>query len=92
MYTTPVIVTVGLSLSIPIAIFGDMIISSLRVSWMYWFGACLVFGAFFVVNNSVEDDELLDVSGVAAAAGAGSAAALEEDADVDGVRAGLLRR
>ncbi|KAF3930549.1 hypothetical protein ABW19_dt0202808 [Dactylella cylindrospora] len=94
MYTTPVIVTVGLSLSIPIALFGDMIISGLKLTWTYWFGACLVFGAFFVVNNSVEDDELLDVAGSAAAAGAGSAAVLEEDADVeaDRRRGGLFGR
>ncbi|KAK6350027.1 hypothetical protein TWF696_006277 [Orbilia brochopaga] len=83
MYTTPVIVTVGLSLSIPMALFGDTIISSLKLSWTYWLGACLVFGAFFVVNNSVKDDELLEVTGVAAAAGAGSAAVMDGDVEAE---------
>ncbi|KAK6533585.1 hypothetical protein TWF694_002522 [Orbilia ellipsospora] len=81
MFTTPVIVTVGLSLSIPIALFGDLIISSLKPSWTYWLGACLVFGAFFVVNSSVKDEELLEVHGLAAAAGAGSAAVMDPEGD-----------
>ncbi|KAK6357095.1 hypothetical protein TWF718_001421 [Orbilia javanica] len=93
MYTTPVIVTVGLSLSIPMALFGDVIISSLKLSWSYWIGAGLVFGAFFVVNNSVKDDELLEVSGVAAAAGAGSAAAMDsEESDEDRRRSRVFER
>ncbi|EPS42450.1 hypothetical protein H072_3573 [Dactylellina haptotyla CBS 200.50] len=81
MYTTPVIVTVGLSLSIPLALLGDILISSLKLSWTYWVGACLVFGAFFVVNSSVKDEELLEVQGIAAAAGAGSAAAMDPEGD-----------
>ncbi|KAK6509458.1 hypothetical protein TWF481_004202 [Arthrobotrys musiformis] len=93
MYTTPVIVTVGLSLSIPMALFGDVLISSLKLSWSYWIGAGLVFGAFFVVNNSVKDDELLEVSGVAAAAGAGSAAAMDpEESDEDRRRSRVFER
>ncbi|KAF3201757.1 hypothetical protein TWF192_006516 [Orbilia oligospora] len=93
MYTTPVIVTVGLSLSIPMALFGDVLISSLKLSWSYWIGAGLVFGAFFVVNNSVKDDELLEVSGVAAAAGAGSAAVMDpEESDEDRRRSRVFER
>ncbi|KAF3908428.1 hypothetical protein ABW21_db0201733 [Orbilia brochopaga] len=68
---------------IPMALFGDTIISSLRPTWTYWLGACLVFGAFFVVNSSVKDEELLEVTGVAAAAGAGSAAVMDGDGEED---------
>jgi len=56
LYTTPVLVTVGLSMSIPLALFGEIIIQGKTSIWVYWLGAILVFSAFIVINYSTTDE------------------------------------
>lgn len=51
LLTTPLLVTVGLSMTIPVALFGQMILLWKIPGLLYWFGAALVFGAFFLVNR-----------------------------------------
>ncbi|KAL7273115.1 hypothetical protein RUND412_004047 [Rhizina undulata] len=51
LLTTPIIVTVGLSLTIPLALLGQMLLLGRFSSMTYWTGAALVFLAFFLVNR-----------------------------------------
>ena len=54
--TTPVLVTVGLSLTIPIALFAQMVLLWKVPGVLYWIGAALVFGAFFLVHREIEPE------------------------------------
>jgi len=51
LLTTPLIVTVGLSLTIPLALLGQMLVLGVWSSGVYWIGAVLVFLAFLFVNR-----------------------------------------
>ncbi|PUU76542.1 hypothetical protein B9Z19DRAFT_1066533 [Tuber borchii] len=51
LLTTPLIVTVGLSLTIPLALLGQMLVLGVWSSGVYWIGAALVFVAFLFVNR-----------------------------------------
>ncbi|KAL2023931.1 hypothetical protein VTK56DRAFT_708 [Thermocarpiscus australiensis] len=58
LLTTPLVVTVGLSLNIPLSLIGEMIQYSQYSSWLYWVGAGVVFISFLFVNHeSQEEDE-----------------------------------
>ncbi|KAH7362522.1 hypothetical protein B0T11DRAFT_280938 [Plectosphaerella cucumerina] len=57
LLTTPLVVTVGLSLTIPLSLIGEMIQYSQYSSWVYWMGAGVVFLSFVFVNNESHDDE-----------------------------------
>ncbi|EEQ32325.1 thiamine-repressible mitochondrial transport protein THI74 [Microsporum canis CBS 113480] len=50
LLTSPVIVTIGLSLNIPLSLLGQIIIQHKYATGMYWLGATLVFVSFIVVN------------------------------------------
>jgi solute carrier family 35, member F5 len=50
LMTSPLIVTMGLSLSIPLALFGDFIVKGQIKGLLYWFGAALVLVGFTIVN------------------------------------------
>ncbi|KAI9503396.1 hypothetical protein BX070DRAFT_225346 [Coemansia spiralis] len=50
LMTSPLIVTLGLSLTIPLSMTGDILFKGLSVSLPYCFGALLVLGAFIVAN------------------------------------------
>jgi len=68
LLTTPVVVTVGLSLNIPLSLIGEMIQYAQFSSWIYWVGAGIVFLSFVFVNHesNVEADEALPgIEGVA---------------------------
>ena len=56
LLTSPLVVTVGLSLSIPLSLVGQMVINSQNSSLAYWIGAGVVFLSFIFINN--ETDEL----------------------------------
>ncbi|CCE62887.1 hypothetical protein TPHA_0D02500 [Tetrapisispora phaffii CBS 4417] len=60
LLTTPLTVTVGLSLTIPLAMFGDLLFVNKKMNWVYIFGAILIMGSFFVINNEsgIEQNEL----------------------------------
>ena len=61
LLTSPLIVTVGLSLTIPLSLFGQIIINSQTSSAMYWIGAAIVFLSFVFINY--ESKENRDVTG-----------------------------
>jgi len=58
LLTTPLVVTVGLSLNIPLSLIGEMIQYEQYSSGLYWLGAAVVFVSFLFVNHeSKEGDE-----------------------------------
>lgn len=58
LLTTPLVVTVGLSLTIPLSLIGEMIQYSQYSSWIYWVGAGIVLVSFLFINHeSGEGDE-----------------------------------
>lgn len=52
LLTTPLIVTVGLSLTIPLSLIGQMVIQNRYSSALYWIGATFVFFSFMIVNHA----------------------------------------
>ena len=57
LLTSPLIVTVGLSLSIPLSLIGQMIINSQQSSFAYWIGAGVVFLSFVFINNEAQGQD-----------------------------------
>lgn len=58
LLTTPLVVTVGLSMTIPLSLVGQMILSSQSSSALYWVGAFIVLLSFLFINHeSKETDE-----------------------------------
>lgn len=51
LLTTPLVVTVGLSLTIPLSLVGQIILQGQYSSPLYWVGATIVFLSFLVVNH-----------------------------------------
>ncbi|KAK3327915.1 hypothetical protein B0T19DRAFT_423130 [Cercophora scortea] len=56
LLTTPLVVTVGLSLTIPLSLIGEMIQYEQYSSWVYWVGAGIVFISFLFVNNESHEE------------------------------------
>ncbi|CUS07312.1 unnamed protein product [Tuber aestivum] len=65
LLTTPLIATVGLSLTIPLALLGQMLLLGIWSSGVYWIGAALVFLAFLFVSREsvVGEAEGVEVEG-----------------------------
>lgn len=57
LLTSPLIVTVGLSLTIPLSLIGQMIIDAQYSSAMYWVGAVIMLVSFTFVNHEENKDE-----------------------------------
>ncbi|KAI9831332.1 MAG: hypothetical protein M1819_005106 [Sarea resinae] len=57
LLTSPLVVTVGLSLTIPLSLVGQMILNSQKSSLAYWIGACVVFLSFIFVNHEDKEEE-----------------------------------
>jgi hypothetical protein len=51
LLTTPLIVTVGLSLTIPLSLVGQIILQGQYASALYWIGASIVVFSFLLVNR-----------------------------------------
>ncbi|KAI5816309.1 hypothetical protein BZA77DRAFT_62499 [Pyronema omphalodes] len=51
LLTTPLIVTVGLSLTIPLSLMGQMLLYGTEMGMGYWLGAAAVFVAFWVLSR-----------------------------------------
>ena len=51
LLTTPLVVTVGLSLTIPLSLVGQIILQAQYASPLYCVGATIVFLSFLVVNH-----------------------------------------
>ncbi len=59
LLTTPLVVTVGLSMTIPLSLIGQIILNTQYSSALYWFGAIIVLLSFLFINHeSHEEDEL----------------------------------
>jgi solute carrier family 35 protein F5 len=57
LLTTPLIVTVGLSLTIPLSLVGEMIQYKQTSSWIYWVGAGIVLLSFLFINHESQEDD-----------------------------------
>ncbi|KAJ3184864.1 hypothetical protein HDU85_001544 [Gaertneriomyces sp. JEL0708] len=56
LYTTPLLVTVGLSLTIPLSLLGQVIFFDKDLTFTYAIGAAMVFIAFWGINKEEEPD------------------------------------
>lgn len=62
LLTTPLIVTVGLSLNIPVSLIGQMVQYEQSSGLVYWIGAAIVLLSFvFVARESQDSDEQIKV-------------------------------
>lgn len=55
--TSPLVVTVGLSLTIPLSLVGEMVLQGRYEGWVYWVGAGIVVGSFLFVDHEEREDE-----------------------------------
>ncbi|EGW31751.1 uncharacterized protein SPAPADRAFT_62345 [Spathaspora passalidarum NRRL Y-27907] len=60
LLTSPLTVTVGLSMTIPLAMIGDWVIKGMNVNIWYIFGAGVVTAGFLIINKDEEDDFVID--------------------------------
>lgn len=63
LLTTPLVVTVGLSLTIPLSLIGEILQYGHYSSFTYWIGAAVVFMSFVIVNNESQEVKEVRVSG-----------------------------
>lgn len=59
--TTPLVVTVGLSLTIPLSLIGQIILQEQYASPLYWVGATVVFLSFLVVNHESRESSETEI-------------------------------
>lgn len=52
LLTSPLMVTIGLSLSIPLALLGDIVFKQVEILFEYWIGTMMVIVGFILVNLS----------------------------------------
>ena len=57
LLTTPLVVSVGLSLTIPLSLIGEIVQYGQHSSFMYWIGAAVVFASFLFINHESQGDE-----------------------------------
>ncbi|ODV86309.1 hypothetical protein CANARDRAFT_27545 [[Candida] arabinofermentans NRRL YB-2248] len=57
LLTSPLTVTLGLSLTIPLAMIFDLVLKHELNSWVYVFGAVLICISFYIVNKDEQKDE-----------------------------------
>jgi solute carrier family 35 protein F5 len=60
LLTTPLVVTVGLSLTIPLSLIGEVIQYGQYSSVLYWIGAVVVVLSFVFINHESHDEEKKD--------------------------------
>ena len=77
LLTSPIVVTVGLSTTIPLSLIGQILLNSQHASYIYWLGACVVLLSFFFVHHeeakeeedaALEDEEQLPLEAASHAA------------------------
>ena len=62
--TSPLVVTVGLSLTIPLSLVGEMVLQGRKEGLVYWLGAAVVVGSFvFVDREEVKEEEKAEETG-----------------------------
>ncbi|OAG44991.1 hypothetical protein AYO21_00953 [Fonsecaea monophora] len=55
--TSPLLVTVGLSLTIPLSLVGEMVLQGHYEGWVYWVGAGVVVGSFLFIDQQEKREE-----------------------------------
>ncbi|KAI9671471.1 MAG: hypothetical protein M1831_004380 [Alyxoria varia] len=55
LLTSPLVVTVGLTLTIPLSLVGQMIINSQYSSPLYWVGAAIIIFSFVFISHTTKD-------------------------------------
>lgn len=75
LLTSPLVVTVGISLTIPVSLIGQIVINHQSSSLPYWIGAGVVLLSFIFINHQSqgEEDASKPQSGYARVEAAGSA-------------------
>jgi solute carrier family 35 protein F5 len=56
LLTSPLIVTVGLSLTIPLSLIGQMVLDAQYSGALYWVGAAVMFVSFIIINHEDTQD------------------------------------
>ncbi|KAI4214102.1 MAG: hypothetical protein LQ351_003187 [Letrouitia transgressa] len=57
MLTSPLVTTVGLSLTIPLSLIGQMVLNGQTSSVTYWIGAVIVVASFLLINHESKAEE-----------------------------------
>lgn len=57
LLTSPLVVTVGISLTIPVSLIGQIIINHQTSSLPYWIGAVVVLLSFIFINHQSQEEE-----------------------------------
>lgn len=57
LLTSPIVVTVGLSMTIPLSLIGQIVLNSQTASPLYWVGAVVVVLSFVFVNEEEKKDD-----------------------------------
>lgn len=57
LYTSPLIVTIGLSLTIPLSLVGQIFLDDEHASAIYWLGAGIVVLSFIFINYEAHEDK-----------------------------------
>ncbi|CAK4034065.1 related to integral membrane [Lecanosticta acicola] len=57
LLTSPIVVTVGLSITIPLSLVGQIVLNDQTAGPWYWLGACIVVLSFVFVNHEEKQDE-----------------------------------
>jgi solute carrier family 35 protein F5 len=63
LLTSPLIVTVGLSLTIPCSLVGQMLLDAQYASALYWVGAAIMVLSFLFINHEDRKDEAEGLQG-----------------------------
>lgn len=61
LLTTPLTVTVGLSITIPVAMFGDILFKHKTMPLEYLLGGSLILGSFFIISKTTEAKEEVEL-------------------------------
>jgi solute carrier family 35 protein F5 len=56
LFVSPTVVAVGLSLTIPLSLVGQIVVQSRNVGWLYWIGSATVVLSFVFVNQKEPDN------------------------------------
>ncbi|KAK6435715.1 hypothetical protein LTR95_008101 [Oleoguttula sp. CCFEE 5521] len=62
LLTSPIVVTVGLSLTIPLSLVGQVVLNGQTTGALYWVGAVIVVLSFVFVQEEERRDEVLEIS------------------------------
>ncbi|KAK2766988.1 hypothetical protein FQN54_006305 [Arachnomyces sp. PD_36] len=84
LLTTPLVVTVGLSLTIPLSLIAQIFIQDHYSSPIYWVGAAVVFLSFVVVNHESKGEEEGSAGGAGGNSGGSGYAPISSDVDGGG--------